>query len=185
MTTQLTRNTSTARPVAAFVLPGLLALAMAIYLVGWGEGPEDLNSLASRLSYALFGGYLAATIVGAVVAVRAGLAPPVVSWLVGAGYGLVLSAVVALNILAREPSWFLLLAGPGQLLAMVGFGIWAVWGKRRQVFSLGVAFLGAIGGLTAIIGSEAGLSVLIAGFWFALAAQREVRSLRTSSAFRT
>ncbi len=129
----------------------------------------------------------------AVVDVRGGRLSPTAwlavtgstSWLVGAGYGLVLSAVVALNILAREPSWFLLLAGPGQLLAMVGFGIWAVWGKRRQVFNLGVALLGAIGGLTAIIGSEAGLSVLIAGFWFALAAQREVRSSRTSSAFRT
>jgi hypothetical protein len=175
MTTQLTSRTSTARPAAAFVLPGLLALAIAIYLVGWGEGPDDLTSLASRFSYALFGGYLAATIVGAVVAVRAGLAPPVVSWLVGGGYGLVLTAVVALNVMAREPSWFLFLAGPGQLLAMIGFGIWAVWGKRHEVFNLGVALLGVIGGLTAIIGSEAGLSVLIAGFWFALVAQREPR----------
>ena len=175
MTTQLTRPTSTARPAAAFVVPGLLALVIAIYLVGWGEGPDDLRSLASRFSYALFGGYLAATIVGAIVAVRAGVAPPVVSWLVGTGYGLVLTAVVALNVLAREPSWFMFLAGPGQLLAVIGFGIWAVWGKRHQVFKLGVALLGAIGGLTAIIGSEAGLSVLIAGFWFALAAQREPR----------
>jgi hypothetical protein len=83
--------------------------------------------------------------------------------------------VVALNVMAREPSWFLFLAGPGQLLAMIGFGIWAVWGKRHEVFNLGVALLGVIGGLTAIIGSEAGLSVLIAGFWFALVAQREPR----------
>lgn len=68
--------------------------------------------------------------------------------------------------------------GPGQLLAIIGFGFWAVWGKRRQVFNLGVALLCAIGGVTAIIGSEAGLSVLIAGFWFALVAvvtQRETR----------
>ena len=175
MTTQLTRPTTTSRSAAAFVLPGALALVIAIYLVGWGDGPDDLTSLASRLSYALFGGYLATSVIGAVVAVRAGMAPPVVSWLVGAGYGLVLTAVVALNVMAREPSWFLFLAGPGQLLAMIGFGTWAVWGKRHRIFNLGVALLGAVGGLTAIIGSEAGLSVLIAGFWFALAAQRAPR----------
>jgi hypothetical protein len=172
MTTQLTQPTSTVRPTTvAFALPGLLALAMAIYLVAGGDSPEDLSSTASRLSYTLFGGYLAASAVGAFVAVRAALAPPPTSWLIGAGYGLVLVAVVALNVLAREPWWFLLLAGPGQLLAMVGFGIWVVWGKRRGVFNLGVALLGGVGAVTAIIGSEAGLSVLIAGFWFALAAQ--------------
>jgi hypothetical protein len=176
MTTQLVRPTGTTRPAtvtAALALPGILAVTIAIYMVGWGDGPQDLGSLASRLSYALFGAYLAASAAGAYAAVRAGLAPRVVSWLIGAGYGLVLSAVVALNVLAREPSWFMFLAGPGQLLAMVGFGVWAVWGRRRGVFGLGVALLGAIGGVTAIIGSEAGLSVLIAGFWLALAAPRE------------
>ena len=173
MTTQLTPSTTTLRPAAlAFALPGLLALAMAIYLVAWGEGPDDLTSTASRLSYALFGGYLVASVGGAFVAVRSDLAPPAASWLIGAGYGLVLVAVVALTVMAREPSWFLFLAGPGQLLAMTGFGLWAVWGKRRQVFNLGVALLCAVGAMTAIIGSEAGLSVLIAGFWFALTALR-------------
>jgi hypothetical protein len=174
MTTQLAPSTSTLRPIAVgFAVPGLLALVMAIFLVASGDGPEDLGSAASRLSYTLFGGYLAASIMGTFLAVRAGIAPPVASWLVGAGYGLVIVAVVALNVLAREPWWFLLLAGPGQLLAMTGFGVWAVWGKRRGVFNLGVALLGAIGAVTAIIGSEAGLSVLIAGFWFALIALRE------------
>lgn len=173
MTTQLIRPTSTARPAAAaaFALPGLLALVMAIYLVAGGAASDDLTSLASRASYALFGAYLAASAVGAYVAVRAGLAPPIVSGLVGVGYALVLSAVVALNILAREPGWFMFLAGPGQLLAMAGFGVWAVWGRRHGVFNLGVALLCGIGGVSAIIGSEAGLSVLIAGFWFALVAQ--------------
>lgn len=177
MTTQLTRPTSTARsvPAAAFVLPGALAVVIAIYLVGWDGGPEDLSSLASRLSYGLFGAYLAASVVGTFAAVRAGLAPAVVSWLVGAGYGLVLSAVVAQTVLAREPSWFMFLAGPGQLAAIAGFGWWAVWGRRRGLFNLGVALLCGVGGITAIIGSEAGLSVLIAGFWFALVAQRAPR----------
>jgi hypothetical protein len=176
MTTQLTRPTVAVRPATvAFGLPGLLALVIAIYMVGWGAGPEDLTSVAARLSYALFGSYLAASAVGAFVAVRAGLAPAVVAWLIGAGYGLVLAAVVALSVMAREPAWFMFLAGPGQLLAIAGFGTWAVWGKRHQVFNLGVALLCAIGGVTAIIGSEAGLSVLIAGFWFALVAQRELR----------
>ena len=175
MTTQLVRPTSTVRPAVAFVLPGLLALAMAIYLVAGGQGPDDLTSLASRASYALFGGYLVASAVGAVVAARVGMAPPVVAWLVGLGYGLVLTAVVALNVLAREPGWFMFLAGPGQLLAMAGFITWAVWGRRHRDFNLGVALLGALGGVTAIIGSEAGLSVLIAGFWFALVAHREPR----------
>lgn len=173
MTTQLARPTSTTRPATtAFALPALLALAIAIYTVGWGPGPEDLSSLASRLSYSLFGGYLAASVAGVFVASRAGLAPDVVTWLVGAGYGLVLTAVVALNVLASEPAWFMFLAGPGQLLAIVGFGYWAVWGRRRRLFSLGVSLLCAIGGVTAIIGAEAGLSVLIAGFWFALMAPR-------------
>lgn len=175
MTTQLIRPTGTARPVAGLVLPGVLALVMAIYLVAGGEGSDELTSLASRASFALFGAYLTASIVGAFVAVRAGLAPPVVSWLVGAGYALVLAAVVALNVLAREPAWFMFMAGPGQVLAMIGFGTWAVWGRRNRIFNLGVALLGAVGGVTAIIGSEAGLSVLIAGFWFALAAQRAPR----------
>ena len=175
MTTQLTRPVRTARSsaaVVAFATPGLLAVVIAIYTVGWGSGPEDLESLASRLSYTLFGTFLAASVVGAVAAVRTRLAPPVVAWLIGPGYGLVLAAVVGLIVLGREPAWFLFLAGPGQLLAMVGFGIWAAWGKRHQVFNLAVALLCAIGGLTAIIGSEAGLSVLIAGFWFALTTLR-------------
>jgi hypothetical protein len=173
MTTQLAPSTITLRPAGvAFAVPGLLALVMAIYLVGSNGGPEDLSSTASRLSYTLFGAYLAASAVGAFVAARMRLAPPATPWLVGAGYGLVLVAVVALNVMAREPSWFLLLAGPGQLLAMIGFGLWAVWGKRTGVFNLAVALLCGVGAVTAIIGSEAGLSVLIAGFWFALAARR-------------
>lgn len=175
MTTQLVRPTSTDRPTVALVLPGLLALVMAIYLVAGGPGPDDLTSVAARASYGLFGAYLAASAVGAWAAMRAGMAPVVVAWLVGIGYGLVLTAVVALNVMAREPGWFMFLAGPGQLLAMAGFITWAVWGRRRGLFNLGVALLGAIGGVTAIIGSEAGMSVLIAGFWFALVAHRQSR----------
>lgn len=173
MTTQLTRTPRTLRPApVTLALPGLLSLVLAIYMVGWGSGPEDPTSLASRLSHGLFGAYLAASIAGALAAVRAGLAPPLVSRLIGAGYGLVLTAVVALVAMAREPSWFMLVAGPGQLLAIAGFVAWAVWGRRHRVLGLGVALLGAVGGITAIIGSAAGLSVLIAGFWFALSAQR-------------
>lgn len=173
MTTQLTHTDSTTRAATGtFLLPGLLAIAIAIYTVGWGPGPDDLESLASRLSYGLFGAYLAASVAGAVVAVRAGLAPRVVAPLIGVGYGLVLAAVVAQTVMASEPTWFMFVAGPGQLLAIVGFVTWAVWGSRSQLFNLGVALLCGVGGVTAIIGSEAGLSVLIAGFWFTLFALR-------------
>lgn len=180
MTTLLSSSPSTTRPsaVAAYVLPGAVALGMTVFVLvtvprgGVYDGPED------HVADAIFVAFLVTSILGAAAAYRDALAPRLVPALIGAGYGLVCSAVVAMSILRHEPSWFIFLAGPGQLLAIAGFATWAVWGRRRGGFSWPVALLCGLGGLTAIIGSEAGLTLLIVGFWFSLAA----RSLRDQSA---
>jgi hypothetical protein len=173
MTTQLTRPRATGRTGSAiYVMPGLTALVIAIYMVGWQPEYQDYATVQDRVTDGIFAAYLVTSVLGVVAAARAGLAPRQVAYLVGGGYTLVLSAVVAMNILEREPSWFMFLAGPGQLAAMAGFVIWAVWGRRHEVLTWTTAALCAVGGLTAVIGSRAGLSVLIAGFWFMLAARR-------------
>lgn len=173
-TTQLTAPARIARTSTVFLAaPGILAGTIAIYMVLTDTAPQDLSSWASRLSYGLFAAYLTTSILGANTAVRARLAPRAVGWLIGAGYGLVLTAVIAQTVTASEPPWFIFVAGPGQLLAIAGFLTWAVWGKRNRLFGLSVSLLCAVGGITAIIGSEAGLSVLIAGFWFAMTALRD------------
>jgi hypothetical protein len=173
MTTQLTRPRATGRTGSAiYVLPGLAALVIAIYMVGWQPEYQEYASVQDRVTDGIFVAYLVTGVLGALAAARDGLAPRVVAYLIGGGYTLVLSAVVTMNILEREPSWFMFLAGPGQLAAMAGFVTWAVWGRRHDVLTRAAAALCAVGGLTAIIGSRAGLSVLIAGFWFMLAARR-------------
>jgi hypothetical protein len=45
------------------------------------------------------------------------------------------------------------------------------WGHRTRVLPLAVALLCGIGGVVAVLGSELGTSVLIAGFWFYLTSQ--------------
>ena len=40
-----------------------------------------------------------------------------------------------------------------------------VWGHRTRVLPLAVALLCGIGGGVAVLGSELGTSLLIAGFW--------------------
>jgi hypothetical protein len=155
-----------------------VALGMTIYVLLSGPGGDVYDGPEDHAADAIFAAFLATTVVGTFAAARDALAPRLVPWLIGIGYGLVGSAVVAMSILRHEPSWFMFIAGPGQLLAMGGFVTWAVWARRHGVFGWPVALLCGVGGLTAIIGSQAGLTLLIVGFWFSLAA----RGLRDTSA---
>ncbi len=58
-----------------------------------------------------------------------------------------------------------MLAGPGNLAAIVGF-VWAgIWGWRRHVMPVWAALLLVLGGLTAVLLSEFGTGLLIGCFW--------------------
>ena len=174
-TTPLTPSRSAPRVTSASIAPllaGVGAVALAIYQVATPGTPNGTFSSASDFPReALTLVYLAGGIGGVIVAFRAGLAPQRVAVLISIGYGLIFIGVAVGLALREDPDWFMVLGGPGQLMSMAGFIAWAVWGKRHDVMSWQMALLCGIGGTVAFLGSEVGLSVLIAGFWFAIASR--------------
>jgi hypothetical protein len=157
---------------AAAVVAGACSLALAIYQVATpGPGGATYESFADWLREGLFTAYLAGSIVAAGAAERRRLAPRVPALLVMGGYALILLGVAIGMVLRDDPDWFMLLGGPGQLLSMAGFIAWAVVGWRRRTLPGPVALLAGIGGAVAVLGSELGLSVLVAAFWLWLAAR--------------
>ena len=151
---------------------GAAALMMAIYQVA-SPGPPEA-SYDSALDWArelIFLGYLCSAVVATVLAARRRTAPRAAARLITLGYGAVAVGVAAGMAMREDPDWFMLLGGPGNLLAMAGFVTWAVWGHRTRVLPPAVALLCGVGGVVAVLGSELGTSVLIAGFWFYLTSQ--------------
>jgi hypothetical protein len=159
-----------AMPVMAPAATGLLAIALAVYQVATPGNPTaDYDSALDWLREGLFTTYLVAAITAVIVAARAGLAPRAAAVLVGVGYGAISVGVVVGMVLRDDPEWFMLLGGPGNLLAAAGFVTWAVWGRRRQVLPLFAALLCGVGGVVAVLFSELGTSVLIGAFFCWLA----------------
>lgn len=84
---------------------------------------------------------------------------------VQAGYALIAVGVIAGLALRDDPDWFFVLAGPGLLASAIGFVWWAAQARRRRILPTWAAVLLAVGGVTAIVGTEAGTGVLIGSFW--------------------
>jgi hypothetical protein len=148
------------------------ALTLAIYLVAVtppAAGRQTFDTVQEFAREGLMLVWLAASIAAVRSAHSARLAPKVASWMISAGYGLIFVGVAIGVALREDPDWFLAFGAPGQLLSMAGFVIWATQAKQHETFGLPLVLLCAVGGLTAILGAEVGLTVLIAAFWFGLA----------------
>lgn len=162
---------SSSTPALA-VSAGVAAVALAVYQVATPGSPQPtFETFTDWLREALFVAYLAASVGAVLGARRRALAPPAAAWSIGLGYGAVLVGVLYGMVTQDDPDWFFLLAGPGNLLAIAGFVVWAVWGYRTKVLPPWAALLCGVGGLVAVLLAELGTSVLVAGFWFFLAAR--------------
>jgi hypothetical protein len=151
---------------------GVAALVLAIYLVAVtppADGKQTFDSVEEFAREGIVLVWLASSIAAVRSARSAGLAPKVASGMISVGYGLIFVGVAIGVALREDPDWFLALGAPGQLLSMAGFVIWAIRAKQHETFGLPLVLLCGVGGLTAILGAEVGLTVLIAAFWFGLA----------------
>jgi hypothetical protein len=171
-------TTSTTTPDTRAVLTGTLlptmagaaAIAQAIFQVAMPGSPDaTFGSWSDWTRDILLLAYLLGSIGGVVVAHRHGLAPRAAVWLVGVGYGAIVVGVAIGLLLQRDPDWFMLLGGPGNLLAVAGFATWAVVGHRRRIMPVWAALWCGIGGVVAVFLSELGSSVIIGAFWIYLA----------------
>lgn len=169
----LTRPAGSLRDTAPAVLAGLTAIGLAAYQVLTPGAPgATFGSLEDWLRDLGFLAYLLASIAAIHLARAAGRAQAATAWLVGVGYGLVAIGAAAGLALQDDPDWFFLLAGPGLLLSTAGFVVWTVVAIRRRLLPVWAALWCCLGGLVAIVGSEAGTSVLIGTFWLWYAATR-------------
>lgn len=158
-------------PMAPAVVAGLAALGMAAYqLLTPGRPQATFGSVSDWLRDLLFLGYLIATVAAVVVGRSRAHVPTAAAGLVSVGYGLLVVGVLAGLVLQEDPSWFFVLGGPGLLLGAAGFVTWGVVGGRRRLLPVWAAAWCAVGGLFAIVGSEAGLSAIIGTFWLWYAA---------------
>lgn len=171
--TQMTpvRQVALAQPLLP-AIAGSAAVAIAIYQVATpGTPTATFDSPLDWIREVLFLSYLLASIGSIRLAARSGLATRWPALLVSVGYGLI-SVGAAYGMVTREdPDWFFVLAGPGQLLAIVGFIWFAISGFRRRVLPGWAALLAGAGGTVAIIMAELGSSVLIGAFWLWVASQ--------------
>lgn len=156
---------------AVTIAAGILAIGLAIYQVAKPGAPDGAiyESVWDYVRELGFLGFLLTSAAAVEVARRRNLAPRRAGLLVPIGYGLIAAGVTAGLIVREELDWFFVLAGPGLLLSAVGFVAWAVWARRGRVLPSWAIALLAVGGLTAIVMSELGTSVLIGSFWLFLA----------------
>lgn len=158
--------------VAAAATAGVAAFGTAIYQVATPGPPQaTFVTLADWLRELLFTTYLAAAIATVILARRHRLAPRATVWLVGLGYGAILAGVLFAALTREDPDWFFVLAGPGNLAAVVGFVVWSVWGRRTGELPLWAAVLGGVGGTVAVLLAELGTSVLVGSFLLYLASR--------------
>lgn len=165
------RSPTTLAPVTAAVA-GLAAVATAVYQVATPGPPQaTFETLTDWLREVLFTTYLAASIGTVVLARRHRLLPGATMWLVGLGYGAILGGVLYAVVTRDDPDWFFLLAGPGNLAAIVGFVVWSVWGRRTGVLPIWASVLCGVGGTVAVLLAELGTSVLVGSFLLYLASR--------------
>jgi hypothetical protein len=155
-------------PVTA-VLAGLAAIGTAVHQVATPGPPQaTFDTLADWLRELLFVTYLAASVGTVVLARRHRLAPAAAAWLVGLGYGAILGGVLYAAVTRDDPDWFFVLAGPGNLAAILGFVLWAVWGSRHRVLPMWAVLLCGAGGTVAVLLAELGTPVLVGSFFLYL-----------------
>ena len=168
--TTLTSPRTTTLPRAVPVGAGLTAIALAVYQVATPGSPEaSFDSAGDWLREGLFAAYLVLATATTLLAHRQGLAPRAAAVLVGLGYGAIAVGVAAGMALRDDPDWFMVLGGPGNLLAAAGFVTWAVWGRRHRVLPVFAVALCGVGGVVAVLFAELGTSVLVGAFFLWLA----------------
>jgi len=140
-------------------IAGGCALALAIYhTISTSMPSADYDSLGGNLLEVAFFAYLVSSVVAIGMVQRASLTTTLAARLIGMGYTLVAFGVAAGFVLRDDPDWFLILAGPGNLLALIGWIMLGVSGARKRLIPRWTAVLGAVGGVFAVIFAEFGSS---------------------------
>ncbi len=154
------------RVATAATLTAVAATAVgAVGLLRDGPPEPDFSDPMQYLQDGVFVAYLVAASWAVLEGWRAGLAPRMAGRLVALGYGLIAVGVLAGMALRDDPDWFVALGLPGNLLAAVGFVVWAVWAVRTQTLPVPLALLAGVGGFVAVLGAEFGTTLLVAAFF--------------------
>jgi hypothetical protein len=155
---------------------GCVAIALAIAVVSVAAPPKDNDDLyESAWDFVRDAGfllYLGLSIAAVEIARRRAVAPTAASRCIQVGYLLIAVGVAIGLVIQDDPDWFFALAGPGILASIVGFVWWAIRGVRDQVLPLWAGVLLGVGGLTAILGAQAGTTVLVGSAWIYLGSRR-------------
>lgn len=155
---------------AAAATAGLCAIGLAVYGALSTAPPEaDYDSLGGNLREVVFFAYLVGSILGIAAMYRAGIATKRPTFMIGVGYGLVAFGVLAGFVLRDDPAWFVVVGGPGNLLALIGWIVFAVVTVRSQRLPTWAAVLAGVGGVFAVLFADFGSGVLIGCFWLYLA----------------
>lgn len=159
---------SSARAVAAVV--GLCAIGLAVYGALSSAPPTaDYDTFGGNLREVTFFVYLVGTIVGITAAHRADIATRRPTLMIAIGYGLVAFGVLAGFVLREDPEWFVIVGGPGNLLALLGWVAFGVVSVRSHRLPTWAAVLAGVGGVFAVLFADFGSGVLIGCFWLYLA----------------
>lgn len=169
-------STETTSPVRTRTLlpslAGASAIALAVYQVATPGPPgATFDTVLDWVRELLFVTYLVTSVLAVHLAARSGLASVTAARLLTLSYGAIGVGVLYGMATRDDPDWFFVLAGPGNLLAVVAFVLWGVWGFRRRVLPGWAAVMCAAGGAVSVLGAEFGTSVVVGGFWLYLASR--------------
>jgi hypothetical protein len=164
-----TNKSSRLLPLVALIAAIAAFVEVTYQLATPGPAGATYNSASDYVREFAFLTYLIATMVAVLAARPVGIIKRVPASLIVVGYGLLTIGVTIGLALRDDPDWFFLLGGPGNLLAAIGFVVWAIQAAHHRVFPWWLALLCGVGGFIAVLGAEVGTTVVIGVFWTALA----------------
>lgn len=165
--------------VVSALLAGGCAVALASYhTLSTSKPSADYVSLGGNLREIAFFTYLVSSVVAVGMVRRAGMATRTSERLITVGYTTVALGVAAGFALREDPTWFVFLGGPGNLIAIIGWITLGATSARQRLLPKWLALLAAIGGVFAVVLAEFGSQVLIGCFWLHLAWRSHVAGAR-------